>query len=181
MAFAVARRQALLDEILDARRSILGADHDAYRNHAYRVFNLCRYMAGVAATRDDKIAIAAAFHDLGLFPDGRLDYLEPSIASMRDWTEATGHASWVAELALMIDMHHRVRTYEGAFAALVEPFRKADWIEVSVGVLRFGVPRQLLHELRHAFPLAGFYGTVSKAIGRWAITHPHRPLPMMRW
>jgi hypothetical protein len=181
MAFEIATRHPLVDEILDARRDVLGGEREAYRNHAYRVFNLTRLLAAPAADRDDKIAIAAAFHDLGLFPDGSLDYLGPSIASMRRWTEETGRAPWAAELALMIDMHHRIRPFDGAFAALVEPFRRADWIEVTMGTLAFGVPRRVLAELRQAFPLAGFYGTVAKAIGRWVVSHPHRPLPMMRW
>lgn len=39
---------------------------------------------------------------------------------------------------------------------LVEPFRRADWVDVSRGVLAFGTPRTLIAKLCN-WPDAGFH------------------------
>ncbi|HEU0054861.1 MAG TPA: HD domain-containing protein, partial [Longimicrobium sp.] len=75
---------ATLDEVLDAHAAELGADFTAYRNHAYRVANLCLALAPDAPGRVEKIALAAAFHDLGIWTDGTFDYLPPSVRLARE-------------------------------------------------------------------------------------------------
>ena len=57
---------ATLDRLLDAHRTVLSADFTAYRNHTYRVLNLCVMQAPVDRAQIEKIAIAAAFHDMGI-------------------------------------------------------------------------------------------------------------------
>jgi hypothetical protein len=54
------------DEVLKAYVSELGHDFIAYRNHVYRVMNLCAAIAEDCAELE-KIAIAAVFHDLGIW------------------------------------------------------------------------------------------------------------------
>ena len=60
---------AKLDEVLNAHAAALGGDFAGYRNHAYRVMNLCLALSPIRADRK-KIAIAAAFHDLGIWTAG---------------------------------------------------------------------------------------------------------------
>jgi hypothetical protein len=65
----------------------------------------------------------------------------------------------------------------------VEAIRKADWIDVTFGALRFGIPRPVVREIARALPLDGFY-TPQPALGRvlrYAVRHPRRPLPLLRW
>lgn len=174
-------RHPLIEEILDAARPRLGDAHLGYRGHVYRTFNFCRLLAEPGTDRDDKIAIAAAFHDVAAFPEGNLEYIPPSAAAAREHLQATGRAAWIPEVDLMIELHHKVTPYRDAHALLVEPFRRADWIEVSYGFLRFGVPRSFVAEARATFPMNGFYARVLRAIGSWSIRHPTNPLPILRW
>jgi hypothetical protein len=43
----------------------------------------------------------------------------------------------------MIAFHHRIRTYRGEHARLVEPFRRADWNDFTMGLVKGGIPREL--------------------------------------
>ena len=171
-------RNALVTEILDARRAILGPARTPYEGHVYRVFNFCRALHGTEA--DDAIAIASAFHDLAVFPDGNLDYLGPSAAMMREWAEAHGRAALAPEIALMIEMHHKLTRYRGAHEGTVEAFRKADLVDVALGAIRFGLPKEFVRDVKARFPNAGFHGTLVKVIGGWMIRHPTNPVPILR-
>jgi hypothetical protein len=173
-------RHGLVEETLEAFRGEIAGDLAAYRGHVYRVFNLCRALAGTTPDGDDKIAYAAAFHDLGIWSDHTVDYLPPSARRLCERLPRDGRDAWSAELARMIDMHHKLLPYRGEHAALVEPFRRADLIDLSLGLVRFGLPRDYLRELQAAFPAAGFHLRVVRLVGGWALTHPLRPLPMLR-
>ena len=72
-----------LDEILRAHASALGHDFTAYRNHAYRVANLCVAQSAGDPPQIEKAAIAAAFHDLGIWTHRSFDYLPPSVELAR--------------------------------------------------------------------------------------------------
>jgi hypothetical protein len=172
-------RHPIIAEILDARSALLGEARVPYEGHAYRVFNFCRALHGAGAD-DDAIAVASAFHDLAVFPDGNLDYLEPSIAMMREWAITSGRSALAAEAALMIDMHHKLSRYTGEHQDLVEPFRQADLIDVALGAIRFGLPKEFVRDVRVRFPNAGFHGALVGVIGRWIVRHPTNPLPVFK-
>lgn len=175
-------RHPLIDEILDARRDFARghlAAFEGYRNHAHRVYNFARSIASWPPDDEDKAAIAAAFHDLCAF-DG-LDYIEPSIEEAGRYLRETGRAAWDREVAYTIAFHHRVRPYRGEHASLVEPFRRADWNDFTMGLVRGGVPRELREAADAEFPVTDF---VPKAIARltlgWLPRHPFRPAPVFR-
>lgn len=70
-----------LDDILECQRAALGDDIITYRNHCYRAFNYCCAITGIgqyASNTSDKIAIAVAFHDLGIWTYKTFDYPDPS-------------------------------------------------------------------------------------------------------
>lgn len=56
-----------VEEVLNDHASELGRDLIAYRNHAYRVVNLCLAIVGDSRIELEKIAVAAVFHDLGIW------------------------------------------------------------------------------------------------------------------
>ena len=175
-------RHPLIDEILDARRDFARghlAAFEGYRNHAHRVYNFARSIASWPPDDEDKAAIAAAFHDLCAF-DG-LDYIEPSIEEAGRYLRETGREAWDREVACTIAFHHRVRPYRGEHASLVEPFRRADWNDFTMGLVRGGVPRELREAADAEFPVSDF---VPKAIARltlgWLPRHPFRPAPVFR-
>lgn len=173
---------APIDEILGAHRAEIGKDFVPYRNHVYRVANLCAALT--ADSRDterlEKIAIAAAFHDLGIWTDGTFDYLAPSVRLAADYLAGSSRSRWIAEITEAILYHHKVTAYRGG-RPFVEPFRRADWIDVSMGLVRFGQPRSLIRELYAEWPDAGFHWNLVRLEIRHLGKHPLNPLPMFRW
>lgn len=169
-----------LDEVLDAHASALGADLEGYRNHTYRVANLCLALSTDAPGRVEKIALAAAYHDLGIWTEGTFDYLPPSIRLAVAHLERIGRPEWAPEVTAMIAEHHRVTRAGGAEDWLVEPFRRADWIDVTRGARSFGVSRRVLREVFAAWPSAGFHRRLVSLTLRRLRTHPLDPLPMFR-
>ena len=181
----IVRSYPLIDELLEARRNLFGGNaavYDGYRSHAYHILNYARQWIEPNAERDEKLAICGVFHDIAAWPDGNLDYLDPSADAADEYLEQTGRSAWKPEMRLMIEMHHKITPYRDAQNALVEPVRRADWCDVSFAVMRFGLPRTFIDEVRTAFPLGAFYpGHVFKVIGSWMIRHPLNPTPIMRW
>ena len=159
----ILRSLPLADEILEShRRHAHGDDsgYNAYKAHAYRVVNFARALIPDEPDRDDKLAIAAAFHDLAAFDT--LDYLVPSIAAQDAWLQETGRDGWSDELALMVAEHHRLSKYGPTrpHAPLVEAFRRADLIDVSQGLIRFGLPSAYVKEVRAEFDASVFFKRV---------------------
>ena len=109
---------------------------------------------------DDKLATAAAFHDLAVFDT--LDYLVPSIQAQDRWLQRTGRQAWSEELAVVIAEHHRLTRYgaDRPHAALAEAMRRADLIDVSQGVIRFGLPKTYVREVRRCFDASEFFTRV---------------------
>ena len=133
----------------------------------------------MCADGDDKVAIAAAFHDLCVF-DG-LDYIEPSIEEAGRYLGEIGRAGWEREVALVIAFHHRVRPYRGEHAGLVEPFRRADWNDFTMGLVRGGIPRGVREAAEAELPVRAFIPkTILRMTLGWLRRHPLRPAPMFR-
>lgn len=171
---------AVLDELLDARADAIGRDFVAYRNHAYRVANLCLAFAPTEPDRLEKIAVATAFHDMGVWTDGTFDYLEPSVRLATAHLSESGRQSWIPEIAEMILQHHKISRCRPEAPPLVEAFRRADWVDVSKGVLTFGLSRALVREIRSVWPDAGFHMRLVQLTWHRLGTHPLSPLPMLR-
>ena len=172
---------ASLDRVLDTHAAELGVDFTAYRNHAYRVANLCAALSPCDSRTLEKVALAAAFHDLGIWTAHTFDYLAPSIDLACAHLGCAGHEDWRTDISGMIREHHKVRAYRGSDAELIEPFRRADWIDVSLGLLTFGLPRTRLREILARWPNAGFHKRLLQLTLRQARAHPLRPLPVLKW
>ena len=171
-----------VNEVLGNHASALGRDFVAYRNHVYRVVNLCLAIAGGGDRVElEKIAVAAVFHDLGIWTNHTFDYIAPSVALAREHLSACAHADWISEIEAMIVDHHKITPSRPNRVSLVEPFRRADWIDVSRGLRRFGLPRTFIAAVATTWPSAGFHRRlVQLTIDRfWK--HPLAPLPMVKW
>ena len=171
---------ATLDELLHAHASVLGCDFMAYRNHTYRVVNLCVAQSSADPEQLEKMAIAAAFHDLGIWTDGTFDYLSPSVKLASAYLVQSGRAECAPEISEMILEHHKISRYRGNPNWLVEPFRRSDWIDVSRGLLTFGLSRGFLREIFSTWPSEGFHNRLVQLELTRLRTHPWNPLPMMR-
>jgi hypothetical protein len=121
--------QKRIEELLQKFRQVIGKDYDRYRNHVYRVFNNC-LLIDDAKLNEDKYAIAAVFHDLGIWTNHTIDYLDPSIEQAKGYLAQTGRQHIAEEIGLMIYWHHKTSRYKGEYKETVEIFRKADWIDV---------------------------------------------------
>lgn len=168
---------AVLDEVLDGHAGVLGGDFTAYRNHAYRVLNFC-VAQPTGAAELEKTAVAAAFHDLGIWTDVTFDYLQPSVRLATAHLVRAGRSEWAPEVAQMILQHHRIST--SGPGSVVEAFRRADWVDVSRGIFTFGLPRTLIDAVFAAWPSAGFHKRLVQLELRRLRTHPWSPLPMVR-
>ena len=159
----IVRSIPLAEEILESHRHLARGDdagYDAYKAHVYRVVNFARALTPDVSDRDDKLAIAAAFHDLAAFET--LDYLVPSIRAQDVWLQQTRRETWSDELALIVAEHHRLSGYGPTrpYAPLVESVRRADLVDVSQGLIRFGLPSSYVKEVRAAFDASVFFKRV---------------------
>jgi hypothetical protein len=170
-----------VEEVLDDHAPELGRDFTAYRNYVYRVVNLCVAMAADNRVELEKVAVAAVFHDLGIWTNHTFDYIAPSVALAREYLTAREMADWVPEIEVMIADHHKVTPSHANPQLLVESFRQADWIDVTRGLRRFGLPRTFITAVDAAWPNAGFHRRlVQLTIDRF-LKHPLTPLPMVKW
>ena len=121
----------------------------------YRIVNLC--VAIVGRSELEKIAVAAVFHDLGIWTNGTFDYIAPSIALAHDYLVARAREDWTAEIEGMIADHHKITPSTADPDSLIEAFRRADWIDVTRGLRGFGIPRPFVARLFATWPSAGFH------------------------
>jgi hypothetical protein len=169
---------SVLDGLLEAHTAELGGDFTAYRNHAYRIVNLCLAFSPDGVAQLDRIATAAAFHDMGIWTDHTFDYLQPSVRLACAHLARSGQEEWTVEITAMILEHHKISPYREN--GLVERFRRADWVDVSMGLFTFGLPREFVNEVRSTWPGAGFHKRLAQLEFQHLKTHPWNPLPMMR-
>ena len=76
--------------------------------------NLCAALSPGDPEALQKIAIAAAFHDLGIWTDRHLRLpaaVDP--AGARAYLAGCGRAEWTPEVTAMILEHHKITTYRG--------------------------------------------------------------------
>jgi len=177
----VVRDLPLLDAILSEWRETIGADYAGYRNHVCRVVNFAFALGDWSEEQKRRIVIAGAFHDLGIWSAGTADYLAPSIALARAWLARERLDGWAEEIALMIDQHHKITRYRDPRHPLVEVFRRADLADLSLGIVRGGLPVSFVGELKRAFPNAGFHWRLVRLVGQGLAARPFRPVPVFRW
>jgi hypothetical protein len=173
-------RDGLIDDVLGLYGEAIGGDLPGYRGHVYRTFNLAWSLTGYPADARD-LAIAAAFHDIGIWSDGTFDYLAPSARRAAEYVEQHHLPIDVAALERVLLLHHKLTPCRGRGSQVAEAFRRADLIDLTFGLVKFGLPSQLIREMLSAFPNAGFHRCLLRVAWRWVCSHPARPLPMLRW
>jgi len=168
----------LIENLLQSYIGYIGKDFTAYLNHCFRVFNFCAAFLDGKDVDKDKIAIAAAFHDLGIWTNNTFDYLKPSQDLAKENLNSINKFEWIDEVESMISNHHKIRKYHSN--NIVESFRKADWTDISLGHLKFGLPKSFVRETLLTFPNTGFHKKLTVLTVNWTLKHPFNPLPMMK-
>jgi hypothetical protein len=171
----------LLDRILDERSSIMGNQFLPYRNHVYRVVNFCFAFHQCDPTEIEKIIIAGCFHDLGIWPTDTVYYIDPSIELAKKYLDEQNNSDWADEIGMMIDLHHKFRQVRNCQYPLVEIFRKGDWVDASLGLRTFGLPRADVRQVQASFPNLGFHNNLLRLAFKQFLKNPLNPLPMMKW
>ena len=185
MAVEIIHNHPLIDGVLGKHAKALGRDVKAYRGHVFRMFNAARWIAADAGILDkeseNKLAVAAAFHDLGIWTAGTFDYLKPSEELAAAFLSETGRDSWILQIVAMIATHHKITRYTPDANNLIEVFRRADLLDLSLGLFRSGVPKKFITDLDRAFANAGFHRRLIALTFAWWPKHPLKPLPMSKW
>ncbi len=167
----------LIDQILEKYSRDLSRDYAAYRNHAQRVYHICMALGGQAF--EWQLAVAAAFHDLGLWTNDTWDYLDPSVRLAEIYCKEQGQSDHFPEIKEIIIHHHKISRYKGPFPA-AEFLRKADLVDLSFHRIKYSIPRNMLDQLSNSFPFAGFHQVLWKMFLANLRKNPLRPMPMMR-
>lgn len=171
--------ERIIAETLEQFKSIIGADFELYSNHVNRVYLNC-ILADGSIDNSKKYAIAAIFHDIGIWTNNTFDYLEPSIAQATNYLQNINRQDLIDEVSEMIYWHHKITSYSGKFRSTVENFREADWIDISMGLLRFGRYRKAINRNKKTYPLKGFHLFLLRKSFVNFLSHPLRPLPMFK-
>lgn len=164
----------------------LGSDRAGYTNHVIRVLLHCDALharaggSGERPSRRLEYRVTGVFHDLGIWTDHTFDYLVPSIDLAAVHLEAQGREDLIPLVTEMIDQHHKQRP-AGPADDPVEIFRRADAIDVSLGLRRFGLGFGHARAAFGAYPSRGFHRTLIRLTAKRTIEHPTSPLPMFKW
>lgn len=145
-----------VERFLPPIAAAVGPDFAAYRNHIYRMLSYAEHFLGDEPRGREHIAFALVFHEAGMWTDRELAYLEPSEAAA-EGVRAQHAPHLDAELvANIIHWHHKLLSFAGPDAEIVNAARKADWIDASMGMVRHGVPRKQVAAVEKAIPVLGF-------------------------
>ena len=169
----------IIEELLSQHEKEIGKDFEKYKNHVYRVFSICTKMDEVKHN-EEKYAIAAVFHDIGIWTANTFDYLEPSIILAHNYLDTIGKSDWKDEIELIIDMHHKKSKYSGKHEKTVETFRRADWIDVTKGRKLFGFSKSEFNRIIKQYPILGFHKFLIMQTIKNLFKFPLNPLPMFK-
>jgi hypothetical protein len=169
------------EALIESFAADLGPDLLAYRNHVCRVLNYFVALTDPNGLLPESVVIASAFHDIGIWSDHTFDYLEPSVRRAKAYLAGQDKLGLQAEVEALIVEHHKMSPYRAHHAASVEAFRKADWVDVSLGWFTFGLPPPFVRAVKEKFPNEGFHWRLVTLTTRQLGKTPLRPLPMIHW
>jgi hypothetical protein len=165
----------IVDAVLQRHEDALDHDIRVYRNHVYRGLSYHQALRG--APVPDWAAPAWAVHDLGIWTAGTFDYLGPA-ADLASTLAGEFGITEVGQARTMIAKHHKLRAVGDP---MIDTFRIADRIDVSRGLLIGSLQRSFVNGVVRELPYLGFHALLVRGLLGYAVTHPHRPFPMLRW
>ena len=152
----------LVESLFEPYRSVIGKDYDGYRNHVYRTITYAMHFLEQSQKHESLVETAFVYHDIGLWTDKALAYLEPSEAvALRD-NDAFGWGLDPEALRGAIHWHHKMFRYRGIHQEVIEACRKADWIDATQGWIRKGLTRSTIAKVEAAFPNCGFHKSLMR-------------------
>jgi hypothetical protein len=166
-------------DALSALREAAGESGGAMERHCVRDFLIADRLAGAREIEVDRelLLVAALLHDIGIYDSvthGGVYVTEGAELS----AELTRRHGWNEERVQLcsdaVERHHELRS-QWDRGAEVEVMRRADLIDVSGGLVRFGLSREWLRDLSRSVPRDGLYGELGRLVGH---VLRHRPLTL---
>jgi hypothetical protein len=151
----------IIDEYLAKYADVIGDDMTAYKGHLLRVESYAYHFLGQGASVDTEtrraVSAALAYHDIALWTDLTLAYLEPSRDRAARDLKASFNAEQLELIENIIYWHHKITPFEGPHADIVNAVRKADWVDATMGTVHFGMPTHCISKAVQSIPYAGFH------------------------
>ncbi len=168
-------------EALEAVREASGETAGPMERHCLRVSAIASELAARRGLEIDRevLLVAALIHDLGLY-----DSVSRGGVYVKDGAdfarELVGRHGWNQERTALcadsIERHHELRS-QWSRGTEVELLRRADLVDVSNGLVGFGLGRSWLREVNAAIPRDGTYGEIARLLGH---AMRQRPLTLPR-
>ncbi len=149
-----------VEQLFAPYEGVIGKDFPGYRNHVYRTITYAMHFLNYESSFEPLVETAFVYHDIGLWTDHELAYLEPSEAVALADNEKFGWGLDPDALRGAIHWHHKIFPYKGPHAQVIEACRKADWIDASKGKIRKGLSKATIKDVEAAFPNLGFHDTL---------------------
>jgi len=165
----------IVEAVLERHRDKLGQQMLTYRNHVYRCITYQQLLVGDAIP--DFATLAWATHDLGIWTAGTFDYLGAS-ADLASLHANEFGINDVHQARRLITEHHRLRPADDP---MTDTFRRADLVDVSRGLIAREIGRSQVQAVVEQLPYIGFHAFLARGLTSYAVRHPLRPLPMLRW
>lgn len=159
-AITIQLKRQRVEELLVRYKNVIGKDFYGYRNHVYRTITYAMHFLNNEPKFEQLVETAFVYHDIGLWTDHELAYLEPSEAVALADNEKYEWGLDADALRGAIHWHHKISPYKGPHQQVIEACRKADWIDASKGFLRKGLSKTTIKEVEAAFPNLGFHDTL---------------------
>lgn len=151
-----------VEALLETYRDQIGKDFAGYRGHVYRVLTYAMHFLDGNPRHRRLVETALVFHDIALWTDREMAYLEPSgVLAQKE----NAQNQWGLDNQLLYDAifyHHKLTAYSGPGAEVINAVRKADWIDASNGLVTKGMPRKHIRAVKSALPAQGFYATLRR-------------------
>jgi hypothetical protein len=162
-------------------RAATGGPNGPMERHCLRVRHIAAEIGGSRgwAIDPELLTVAAILHDIGLYPGATRGgvYTADGAELARELLPAYGwSADRIERCAAAIDRHHELRS-QLARGGEVEALRRADLVDVSGGLIKFGLSRRWLKGLNASVPRDGLAGELAREVGR---ALRERPLTMPR-
>ncbi len=166
-----------IDQILDQYQHELGNDFTKYRGHCYRILNYLLQLK-VETHEIPILEIAIPFHDLGVWTHHTMDYLDVSSDLAKAYITANKLDIDAFLVEEIIVNHHKITPVN--HQTLAEKMRKADLIDLSMGIIKCGLSRPIVKQIIQEIPFASFQSIIFKKVAIHALKHIWNPLPMMK-
>jgi hypothetical protein len=145
--------------------------------HCLRQFHIAERLAGDEPYDREVLLVACWLHDAGLGTRSTQSYVQEGAELARRTLEPLGWSGERLQRVTDACAHHHATTSRRHLGLEVELVRQSDLVDASGGLIRFGLDRAWLAELKRAVPMRGFHRLIAGAV---AGELRHRPRTLAR-